>query len=111
MRFLPISACAYAAGGHKMSGFICCGTRVEVQRTLHAPQALAAVFCPVTPKTSLVVCVIRVVTPYNARHYRPYAFFYALFCLVAACFSPGKAQMKPWFGGNVARSSCRQAHI
>ena len=111
MRFLPIRACDYAAGGHKKSGFVRCYTRGEVPITLHTPQALAAVLSPNTAPTSLVVCVMKAVMPRDARHYGPYAFFYALFCLGAACFSPGKARMKPWFGGNVARSSCRQAHI
>ena len=41
--FLYAHVC-FADGGHKKSGFICCGTRVEVPITLHAPQALAAVF-------------------------------------------------------------------
>ena len=111
MRFFPIYACAYAAGGHKKSGFICCHTRGEVRRTLHAPQTLAAVFLPKFAPTSLVVCVMRAVTPYNARHDRPYAFFYAMFFLVAACFSSRRARMGHWFEGNVAGSSCRQAHI
>ena len=53
---------------------------------------------------------MRAITLCNARQYRPYAFFYALFCLVAAYFLPGKAQMKPWFEGKVARLSYRQAH-
>ena len=53
----------------------------------------------------------RAVTPYNTCQRRPRTRKNVLFCLVAACFSPGRTRMKSWFRGNGARSSCRQVHI
>lgn len=111
MRFFPIYACAYAAGGHKKSGFICCCPRVEVPITLHTPQALSAVLPPDIAITSFVVYEKRAVTPYNTCQRRPRTRKNVLFCLVATCFSPGRTQMKPWFGRNVAQKPGYQAHI
>ena len=91
--------------------FGCCCTREKAPKP-YTPSKLWLLFLrPVFPQTSLVVCGIRAVTPYNARHYRPYAFFYVLFCLSAACFSPRRTWMKPWLRGSVARKHGYQAHI
>ena len=111
IRFLPICACVYAAGGCVLCGRFACCTQVKVQITLHTPSALAAVFSPYTAPTSLVVYEKRAVTPYKTSQCRPCARPNALFCLGAACFPPGVTRMKPWLGGNIARSSCKQTHL
>ena len=98
-RFLPICACIFSAGGCEVCALFGGCTRVEVQITLHAPQALPAVFPPDTIQTSLAACKKGQLCPHTARQRRSCACPNALSCLIAACFLPGETQMSPGLEG------------